>query len=162
MDFEVKMTSGLLYDYMLRQAYTGFSGWLGVLSGILIISLYFIEGRFSGNLLTVAAGLVIILYTPWSLFTRSKKQMLLNPAFKKPLHYTVNEEGIRILQGEQTDQAVWEQIYKVVSTGKSIIVYTSRYNAWIFPRKDLGEQTDKLIGMIKAHMPPARVKIRKI
>ena len=31
------------------------------------------------------------------------------------------------------------------STGKSIIVYNTKVNAWIFPRKDMGELTTKVI-----------------
>ena len=49
---------------------------------------------------------------------------------------------------------------KAVSTVNSIIVYTTKTNACIFPKKDLGEQKDKVIEMISTHMPPKKVKIR--
>ncbi len=86
--------------------------------------------------------------------------MLKNPAFKKPLHYKLTEEGIEVSQGDATDSQKWEDMYKAVSTGRSIVVYTSRINACIFPKKDIGEDKYKVIEMISTHMPPKKVKIR--
>ena len=54
----------------------------------------------------------------------------------------------------------WDQMYKATSTGKSIILYTSRFNASIFPRADLKEKEVAVIEMISKHMPPAKVKIK--
>ena len=51
-------------------------------------------------------------------------------------------------------------MYKAVSTQQSLIVYTSKVNASIFPKKDLGQRTAAVIEMISTHMPPAKVKIR--
>jgi hypothetical protein len=160
MEFSVKMTTLVLYNYLLRQAYTGFSGWFGNILGVMMIALYFVEGNFQGVYWALIAGLVVIFYTPLNLLSKAKKQMLFNQAFKNPLHYTVNEEGIQVSQNDQTVLTPWGQLYKAVSTGKSIIIYTSRYHAWIFPRKDLADQENKLIEMISTHMPPARVKIK--
>ena len=54
----------------------------------------------------------------------------------------------------------WGDMYKAVSTGRSIILYTSRVNATIFPKRQLGDSKASVIEMISTHMPPARVKIR--
>lgn len=106
------------------------------------------------------AGVVVLVYQPWSLFLRSKQQMLNSPAFKKPLHYKLTEEGIEVSQDEAVENQKWENMYKAVSTNRSIVVYTSRINACIFPKKDLGENRYKVIEMISTHMPPGKVKIR--
>ena len=82
------------------------------------------------------------------------------PAFKEPLHYKLTEEGIEVSQGEQVQMQKWEDMYKAVSTQRSLIVYTSRLNASIFPRQDLAELTPGVIEMIATHMPPSKVKIR--
>ena len=54
----------------------------------------------------------------------------------------------------------WDDMCKAVSTPKSIIVYTTRVNACIFPRKDLGTDVPKLIEIISVNMDPKKVKIR--
>lgn len=83
-----------------------------------------------------------------------------NPTFKETLHYKLDDEGLTITQGEAEAKQKWEDMHKAVSTGKSIILYTSRVNATIFPKRQLGDQKMAVIEMISTHMPPAKVKIR--
>lgn len=49
---------------------------------------------------------------------------------------------------------------KAVSTGRSIIVYTAKNNATIFPKSQMQDKTTDVIEMISTHMPPTKVKIR--
>lgn len=155
-EFDVKMESAILYDYMLHHTYSSFSGLMGAVVGALLLLAFFADRQ----ILFLLAGVVVLVYQPWSLFLRSKQQMLNSPAFKKPLHYKLTEEGIEVSQDEATDSQKWENMHKAVSTNRSIIVYTSRINACIFPKKDLGEDKYKVIEMISTHMPPNKVKIR--
>ena len=86
--------------------------------------------------------------------------MLTTPAFKKPLHYVLNEEGIMVSQDGVTECQKWEDMHKAVSTSKSIIVYTNPVNACIFPRRELGDSQQQVIAYISAHMDPKKVNIR--
>lgn len=113
-----------------------------------------------GGVIFLIAGIVILAYLPWTLFIKSRQQMLNTPAFKEPLHYKLTDEGIEVSQGEEVQSQKWEDMYKAVSTQQSLIVYTSKVNASIFPKKDLGQRTAAVIEMISTHMPPAKVKIR--
>lgn len=156
-EFDVKMTASALYDYMLRHAYASMSGLLGTIAGALLVVAYFM---MEGGILYLLAGLVILLYLPWTLFVRSRKQILANPAFKEVLHYQLDEEGITVSQKEVTETIPWEAMQKAISTGKSIIVYTSKVNAFIFPRKDMGALTIAVIEYIFIHMAPEKVHIK--
>lgn len=156
LEFDTKITANILYDYMLHHTYGTASGLIGSIVGALFLLVYFSYG----NILHLAAGLILLLYLPCSLYLRSLKQVKMSPAFQKPLHYEMTEEGIRVSQGEQSQLQKWEDIQKAVSTGKSIIVYNTKVNAWIFPRRDMGEMTPKVIEMISTHMKPEKVKIR--
>ena len=102
----------------------------------------------------------MLLYLPWTLFLKSRSQILGNPAFQEPLQYLLDQEGLTITQGEQQEKMAWEDMYKAVSTARSIILYTSRVNATIFPKRQLGDSRTAVIEMISTHMPPAKVKIR--
>lgn len=155
-EFDVQMKSGDLYDYMLHHTYTSASGLIGAVAGALMVIAF-----FSGaGVLCLIAGLVILFYLPGSLFMKSKQQFLANPVFRQPLHYKLTEEGIEVSQGEEVQSQKWEDLYKAISTTKSLIVYTSRVNATIFPKRDLGEKTSAVIEIISTHMPPRKVKIR--
>ena len=155
-EFDVKIDAGVLYDYMLHHTYNSAAGILGTVVGALMI-VAFSMGR---GVLFLIAGIVVLAYLPWTLFIKSRQQALMTPAFKKPLHYKLDEEGIIVSQDDSEEKQEWGQIFKAVSTGKSIIVYTSKVNASIFPKRDLGENKAKVIEIISTHMPPSKVKIR--
>lgn len=155
-EFDIKINAGVLYDYMLHHTYTSASGLLGTGVGALMIVAFSMQH----SVIFLIAGIVILAYLPWTLFIRSRQQMLANPAFKEPLHYRLDEEGITVSQNETEEKQSWDQMYKAISTGRSVIVYTSRVNASIFPKKDLGENKAKVIEIISTHMPPSKVKIR--
>lgn len=155
-EFDVKMTSGDLYDYMLHHTYGSMSGLIGAVAGALMV----VAGFSGAGVLCIIAGIVILLYLPVTLFLKSKQQFLANPAFKQPLHYKLTEEGIEVSQGEEVQSQKWEDMYKAVSTTKSLVIYTTAVNAAIFPRRDLGEQLSAVIEIISKHMPPKKVKIR--
>ena len=124
-ELDVKITSGDLYDFLLRHSYNSVSGLLGAVIGAL-----------------------------------GKQQVANNPVFREPLHYVLDENGITISQGDSSTCQAWEDCLKAVSTGRSIIVYTAKNNATIFPKSQMQDKTTDVIEMISTHMPPAKVKIR--
>lgn len=156
LEFDVKVTSQDLYDYLLYHTYTHFSGMIGTLAGIFML-IVFISTKYPIYLI---AGAVMILYMPCSLFLKAKQQAINNSAFKEPLHYRMDDDGISVSQGESNEAQGWDSCVKAVSTGRSIIIYTSRTTASVFPKKELGDQKGALIQMISTHMPPKKVKIR--
>lgn len=156
MEFDIKIESGDLYDYMLRHSYYSPAGILGSCFGALFIVLAVMTKQW----IYILFGGILLIYLPCSLFLKSKQQVVNNPSFKKPLHYKLDDQGIMISQGEDSVQYLWEELYKAVSTGRSIIVYTSAVNATIFPKRQLGDNITDVIRMISTHMPPKKVKIR--
>lgn len=155
-EFDIKITAADLYDYMLAHTYSGFSGIFGGIVGALLIILWY---QSSMNYYLVA-GIVILLYIPCSLFLRARKQAK-GEAFKEPLHYELTEGGITITQGSAVMEQPWAVVIKATSTNRSLLLYTSKVNAWIFPKRELGTKKDEVIQMIAAHVPPDKVKIRQ-
>lgn len=155
-ELDVKIEAGDLYDYMLRHTYSSAAGVMGSTFGALLILLAIATERWA----FIVLGAVLLLYLPWTLFLKSRKQVLSNPSFQKPLHYVLDDTGITISQEEDSVQYLWEELYRVVSSGRSIIVYTSRVNATIFPKRQMEDKKSAVIEMISTHMPPNKVKIR--
>ncbi len=155
-ELDIKIEAKDLYDYMMAHTYNTPSGIIGSCFGGLMV----VIGVMTKMWLYVILGMVLLLYLPWNLKIKSKQQALMNPAFKEPLHYVLNENGITVSQGEETQSQEWENMYKATSTARSIIVYTTKVNATIFPRSQVGEQLPALIEIISTHMPPNKVKIR--
>ena len=152
----VKIEAGDLYDYMLMHSYNSPAGLLGSPFGAVLIIFAFATTQW----IFAVLGVVMLLYLPWTLFVKSRRQILTNPSFQEPLQYTLDEEGLTVSQGEAQERMDWENMHKAVSTGRSIILYTSPVNATIFPKRQLGEERTAVVEMISTHMPPKKVKIR--
>lgn len=156
LNLTIKIEAGDLYDYMLMHSYNSPAGVLGSSFGAVLI----IFALATRQWMFIVLGAVMLLYLPWTLFIKSRRQILSNPSFQEPLQYTLDEEGLAISQGDVEEKMAWGDMHKAVSTGRSIILYTSRINATIFPKRQLGDQKTAVIEMISTHMSPAKVKIR--
>lgn len=156
LELDVKIEANDLYDYMMAHTYNSPSGILGSCVGGLMV----VVGVMNKNWMFLIFGAIVLLYLPWTLYLKSKQQVLSNPAFKEALHYVLDEEGITVSQGENVQSQAWADMYKATSTTKSIIVYTSPVNATIIPRRALEENVSQCIEIISTHMPPNKVKIR--
>lgn len=158
MELDVQMDAGILYDYMLYHTYHGVAGMLGTIVGFFMI-VYYISCQ--AGILYLIFGIVVTAYLPVSLYLSAKRQALMNPVFKKSLHYTFTDAGIEVSQEEAEDSLEWQHMRKAVSTTKSIILYTSKVNATIIPRRACDGRVMDLIGIIATHMDPEKVKIRQ-
>lgn len=157
MEFDVQIIKKDLYDYQLHHVYTSPAGLFGTIVGCLFL----VGFANTGTPLYLLIGIFIILYFPWTLSIKAAQQAA-SPAFKEPLHYRLSEEGVEVSRGEEKQLLEWKNFQKAVSSGKSILLYTSKINAFIFPKRELGEKTAQLVRIISTHMEPAKVKIRGI
>lgn len=155
-ELDVKIEAGDLYDYMLMHNYNSAAGLLG--SGVGAVAV--LVGLARGQVIFWVAGLALLLYLPWTLYLKSRQQALNNPAFRESLHYVLDGQGITVSQNGEEQHQDWETMVKAVSTGRSIIIYTSRVNATILPKRVMGDKKTDVIEMISTHMPPKKVKIR--
>lgn len=155
-EFDVKMKTGKMYDYMLRHTFTSFAGIVGEFLGIVLVAGAFVYKQW----IYIIFGMICILYQPVALYFRAKRQVTGNEVFKDSLHYIVDDNGITVRSGDNTDSLTWDKIYKAVSTSRSVIVYTGRVNACIFPKEDMGPVKDTVIQIISTHLDPKQVNIR--
>lgn len=155
-EFDVTMTTAKMYDYMLRHMMTSFQGIVGEMIGILLIIGYIMTAKW----VYLIAGIVVIVYLPVTLYLKAKRQVMLNPVFKEPLHYTLDDEGVKVKSGDSEESLPWSAMYKATSSLRTIILYTNKINACLFPKEDLGDDKNEVIKIISTHMDPKRVSIR--
>ncbi|MBQ3516945.1 MAG: YcxB family protein [Lachnospiraceae bacterium] len=159
LEFDVKITTGVLYDFKIQHTYKKPITILATALGFVSIYLFFAR-EDNTRLLFLVLGIIFIVYEPVMAIYHSYVQAKLTPAFQQPLHYRFCEEGIEISQNGETQMAKWEQCVKACNTRKSIFLYTSKVNAFIFPRVDLGNQAEDVIAYIAKHVSPEAMKIR--
>ncbi len=153
--FAITVNTSVLYDYLLRHTYSSAAGLLGTIVGALVLVGY----TANGQIWTLIAGIVILIWQPFILYRKAWKQAQ-DPMFRDPLRYRMTEEGVEMMRGGNPLFWKWEDMVKAISTTQSVILYTDKNNACIFPKRDLGDHLPKLIEMISIHMPAAKVNIR--
>lgn len=157
-EFDISMNASVLYDYMIQHAYSGALTLFGTCAGALGILLFLSKGM--DNIAYLIFGLALVLFIPVTKFMESRQLMAMNPVYKKPIHYVIDNNGITVSQGDVSTTAKWSQCTKAISTKQSIAVYTGKNNACIFPRKQLGDKLSPLIAALAENMDPKKVKIR--
>lgn len=160
--FQVLMKVTDMYNFLLRHAYGGYQGIIGIVISVGAFSLYlsgFGKGDSFSTLLLIVMSSLFTIIQPLHLYYKAAKQVKLNPVFREPLNYKVNQEGITVGQGEEEGLMPWEDIVKVIETKRSVIIYLSRINAYIFPKRELGEQYEAFKSFINKHVD---AKYRKL
>lgn len=160
-EFDVKMNTGYMYDFLLNHMYRRFQGIFSVVLGLAAIGLCIFTWGKVQTPFTMAYGffgIMFLVYLPFTLFTKAKRQVLLTPMFKKPLHYLVDDTGIKITQGEDEAFSSWDEIKKVSQSPQSVILYRSKVNAFVWPKKAIGDNYDKLMSILGEHVKTRKVK----
>lgn len=163
---EVKMTVGILYNYVLQHTYTSLSGILGVVFGIVCL-VYGGQGLADTEMsqMTIALlvlGILFVFGNPILLWNKSRIQMKKTPSFQKPLYYELSEEGITVSQEGESSTLTWDKVMKVTATSMSVIIYFSRMRAFILPKEAMGENYANAVELLYTHIPVNKVKIRTV
>ena len=153
---DVKIGAADLYDYNLKYTYGKIINIIAEIVGLAAI----VYGVYTANYPLAVIGFMVVVYLPVTLWIRSAQTAALLPAFKKPLHYLLDENGLTVSQGDETQTVSWDNCLKAVSTSRSILLFTSKTSATIFPRAQLGDKTTLVIQCISQNMSPDRVNIK--
>ncbi len=145
--FSVKMTWKEIFKFTMHHTYHSIAGIFGVLLSLfalanLIISFDKLSDQ-SKTIMTIVAAWFLI-FEPLRMLFRSKSQMKLVKAYRKPLDYRVDEQGITVSQDEESQTIEWERLYRIIETKSQFLVYSNRINSFIFPKSSLEGQADEL------------------
>jgi len=157
-ELKTKITSKVLFNYMLHHNYTSFAGIFGTVVGILLLVAFFKEPTI--GILYLFMGLIVLTFMPIEMWFRAKRQVKKNPSLCEPFHYILSDEGIEVSQGEHSEKLEWSVFYKASNVAGAIVVYITPQRAYIFPKQDVGEKLPMLTEMISTHMDAKKVKIR--
>lgn len=159
-EFEINITTGSMYRFLMYHMYHSFQGIFSIVAGLGVLTLFLVFRDSRQSWIYLLFGILFLVYEPWSLYTRAVKQAKLNPVFKKPLRYLVTDQGVTVNQDEAVNEAPWENICKVRETGRSIYVYTSVRNAFIWEKKQMGKETETVKQLLLTHVDPKKRKLK--
>lgn len=159
----VEITYKDIYSFQKYHSRTRMAGIIANIVAIVFLGLGVLDivgGHYGDALLWLVGCFIIIVFPRQTMKAKAKKQVQSSDMFQKPLEYEFSERGITTRQDELEVTNEWDAVVKVVHTRKHLIVYMSRVRAMIFPKRCMGEQYEEVINVIRANMPPEKVKIR--
>lgn len=160
--FDTKLTPRDLFRFNMRQTYTSSQGPVSIiLAGIVFVmaAISFRDSAFSYGILYTGVGILFLLYIPVTLWTRAKATIKKNEVLSGVLHYEISDKGIEVTSGEDKGLLEWAQIYKMIATGRQVLIFSNRVNAYIIPREQLGEKYDALAALSKEKLESYRVRM---
>ncbi|MBQ8518133.1 MAG: YcxB family protein [Agathobacter sp.] len=161
---DIKIDAKDLYKFNMMQAYRGMQGILSIVLPILVFA-YAVtsygEVSIGSTLLYVGMGIVFLVYVPGSLWMRVNKVVKdENNALSKMLHYEFEEDVIRVSVEEESVEFKWENIFQMKTSGKLLLVYTNRINAYILPLEQVGDKYAELSKLAHAKLEKYRIKMK--
>lgn len=162
-EFDAQLQIKNLYQFNIYQAYKGMQGMLSIfipLFVFVIVIMNWGKVTLETSLLNLGLGILFLLYVPVSLWFRSKKTLKQNEVLSNPLHYEFTEEQICVTQGEQRVEFKWENIYRMVTVGDLLLIYTNRMNAYVIPKAQVGDGYQTLKDMAKVQLERHRFKLK--
>ena len=165
-EFDIKLKTKDMFRFNMYQTYTGFSGLSSIVFAAVMFGMagytFYTHGQeaLSNILIYIFAGVLLLVYMPCSLWLRSRQSLKASPVLSNTLHYLVDADGFTVTQGDANGVLAWKQIYKMVATKHLVLVYSNRVNAYIIPRKQLGEQYVALAKLAVSKLPKFRVRMK--
>ena len=162
-EFEVNMTVDDMYNFNVYHNYHNISGIAGLLLGVVALAIAIMSYNqfdISYVLMMGFFGLFFTIITPVRILLKSAQQVKLTPMFRKPLKYTISEDTITIVQEDACVEIPWSDVYRVKGTNKSLVVYVTSVRAYIFPKRDMKDQEDMTLSIIRKMVEPKKIKLK--
>lgn len=162
-EFDIQLHTIDMYRYNLYHTYTTASGYLAILISFIAFAAAvrkWGEVSLSQSVMYVALGVILLVYTPFTLYLRSKQQVQGSSVLKNVLHYTIDDTGITTSQGEMSSTLLWKQVYRVVATKHNILVCINPRNAFIIPREQVLQEYDAIRKIAQEHLEKYRFKMK--
>lgn len=148
----VKLGVWDLYHFLMQYNYKSFGGIFGVIISLCSLGYVVVtHGKHDAgvNIVFLLIGLLWTVIQPLLLLQKATQQAARNEAYKEALEYEFEENGIRIRQGKEEAEVLWENIVKAKEDKKQILLFTSRVHACILPKAQFTEELQEIKILIR-------------
>lgn len=152
--FSVQIKTRDLFRFKMYHGYHSASGIFGLLLTLFAAIMLMAEFANMQMQSRVVLFLIIIWFVcvdPLQFWLHSRGAARRNPVYQKPLQYRLDSAGITVSQDETEQTMSWEQVVKMVETKKQFIIYSSKLHAFIFPKEEVGADSDRLRDVLQTY-----------
>ncbi len=146
--FKVNITVKDMYAFLINNTYRKFSGFVWIIFSLIVIGVIIFTWGDIKLVNSICLILLASLYTiihPLILYARANAQIKNNDYFKQTLDYTVDSNGIKVSQKEESTTIKWDEMWKAVKYGGVVVVYVSTIRAFILPIRCIGDQYNNFV-----------------
>lgn len=108
----------------------------------------FVRGD-SNVIFALAMAAIVILFIPFSTWTRGRKAINSNPLYQETFHFMIDEWGVHLELGTEAVDVEWKRIQKCVFLKSVTVLYTNKINAHLIPTSGMGDRTEEINQFIK-------------
>lgn len=154
-EFDIKIETNDMYDFLMRHFYSNFSGKFGIVLSIGAMLAFFYgigKAEMSKLILLVVLSLLFTVVQPLQMRQKAAAQVKKNPLMQEPFHFVFDKNGMSVSQKKEKASISWKEIRQVKESKRSIYVYVTSINANIIPKQQVGEQLEALKEIIRENM----------
>ena len=118
-----------------------------VMGFVLPVYSYFVQ-RDKIYLALIFCLVLSFVYPVWQ-YKKIVDQNLKNPIYQNVFHYMVDEKGFHLEAGLRAIDLDWKEFSRLKELKSSYILYTGKKNAYIFPKKDLGANEERIMSFVR-------------
>lgn len=151
-NFDAKLSAAELYAFSMRHTYKSMSGIFGLIisfGSLIICAVRYKYLDKTAIMALIIIGLIFTVIQPLMLWSKANAQVKKNKSINAKLHYNISDNGITVSQGEQEADVKWYDIIKTVIVKDAVYVYMSPVRAFIFTKKQCGDDFGSLVGFIQ-------------
>ena len=140
MKFRYHITAADLFCFLEYHVWHSMSCLMAVMIPVLAIVggiVSFHAQNTKRGVIYLVIGLGFTLAFHIQLLYRSIRQAKMSQSLAGQLAMELKEEGLVILQGEQTAEVAWKDMGKLRKTGSLILLYTDPIHSYLIPKKHL-------------------------
>ncbi len=163
-EFTITNSGADLYNFLLYHNYRSIQGAIGLfISAAALLLLIFNFQTLDYIKMGVLAVLALMfpVVNPLLLKSKATRQVRRNSSFTKPITYSFYAKGFVLSQNDQTGEIPWRSVFKVVDTGRCLVVYVSTIRAFIWPKSQLGEYYESVTRVFADHLEPYKIKFKR-
>ena len=163
--FKAKITIKDLYLFNIRHIYTGTQGILSIVVAAICIGMCVYNWNSMDvpyRALYIIMGLFMLVYIPGSLYMRVKAQMGVGKPLSDSLDYELCDEGVKVSSAVVNDSATlpWDMIYKIVTRGENLFIYSARNSAYIIPKSEIGDNYEPAKKVFEQKLPDFKLELK--
>lgn len=163
-EFKIKLSVTDLYYFMMYHYYTKISGIFGIvlsLAAAVILCVRLTSLDSTGKILLIIISLLFTVINPVMLWTKAAGQITSNKSLGGELTYALDSQHLTIKLGEEQADIPWEQVTKVKDNGRELVVYVTAARGYIWPKRQIREQYDRIIDCLKKSVDAGKTCLKK-